>query len=544
MALNYDVFDHIQSYITCRKDLLASMMTCRMLYNSGIPYLLRHFPIALTNYISIESFCRFMLSDPTRFLLFHRLQLKFDTYDSEDNESTYSSSRWDLDEEDGLADTVRNDEQLDCESKDVLPSTRLVHHFLKNARQLEELTLDCDSLYSWFQSDPRIPALIAELPRLKSLHLLNPSKSDFIWLNKFPHTIVSLSLWYDDRDEEPLLGRKAVQHISVFRDSLESLQFILPILSVHWDPTLSFRRLKELWIQSMNYISAEDLIRLFPNVERMAIVGNWDYPINRDASNLWHAINREAFQNDSQAWGSLSHLWGNSRELFCLAYPRQVNNLSIQKLEDTPNLSRTQYILHCFQPKCLQIVVCTFHTPPFEGTSTLTLLVDLILSMENSDAWKRLRKLCIIIRVRPKFDLMTDFRNTNPDFSKIFKNLSITHVVIKVAIDRNDAPWHISPPIEVADLDLSKEFPAKWLAGRILRDAKSTLEYLNISLHYVDNSVDAELSSYIPLITRFWKIVQGRDKRQLQEIPISVGEKFMHVDGFQFGLPGVITSWL
>ncbi|KAI0782950.1 hypothetical protein C8Q75DRAFT_488904 [Abortiporus biennis] len=399
MALNYDVFDHIQSYITCRKDLLASMMTCRMLYNSGIPYLLRHFPIALTNYISIESFCRFMLSDPTRFLLFHRLQLKFDTYDSEDND-------------------------------------------------------------------------------------------------------------------------------------------------VHWDPTLSFRRLKELWIQSMNYISAEDLIRLFPNVERMAIVGNWDYPINRDASNLWHAINREAFQNDSQAWGSLSHLWGNSRELFCLAYPRQVNNLSIQKLEDTPNLSRTQYILHCFQPKCLQIVVCTFHTPPFEGTSTLTLLVDLILSMENSDAWKRLRKLCIIIRVRPKFDLMTDFRNTNPDFSKVFKNLSITHLVIKVAIDRNDAPWHISPPIEVADLDLSKEFPAKWLAGRILRDAKSTLEYLNISLHYVDNSVDAELSSYIPLITRFWKIVQGRDKRQLQEIPISVGEKFMHVDGFQFGLPGVITSWL
>ncbi len=132
MFLNFDVLERVFEYLYVNHHIISFMMTCRTLYDVGVPHVLDI--VNLRNAESVHSFSRFMLADPSR----RCRHLKHLILDG-------TSDPW-------------------------LPHVKEIFvQFLRHAQPLAHLDIVC--CQALFSQDPRTAPLVSSLRHLRILGL-------------------------------------------------------------------------------------------------------------------------------------------------------------------------------------------------------------------------------------------------------------------------------------------------------------------------------------------------------------------------------------
>ncbi|PSR97464.1 hypothetical protein PHLCEN_2v4312 [Hermanssonia centrifuga] len=283
MVLNFDVLAEVMSFIK-GSDLLSPMQTCRSLYHAGVPHLLAH-NINLRTRAKLLSFCRFILTDPSRFQFLRHLDISVH----------------------GRFKTDRK--------------AFLLLVLFTYAHQLQRLRIfDCEILDSHCQ----IPFAIAALTSLKSLTLHLPNDSAYQMLKCMRSNIVKISICFYRDDVAP---QNPVPLLSYLCHSLQELR----VTYVHFEGAVEqcYPSLRTLVVDDCQFANVEPLAKSFPNVFDLSVwMGQEDDDLEVNEIEECRSINQTA--QDTIGWDGLDQLRGDILSLYMLGLRCQVYHLDVQ----------------------------------------------------------------------------------------------------------------------------------------------------------------------------------------------------------------------
>ncbi|THG95029.1 hypothetical protein EW026_g6551 [Hermanssonia centrifuga] len=321
------------------------MHTCRSLYHAGIPHLLFH-NINIRTRAKLLSFCRFILTDPSRFRFLRHLDISVP----------------------GRFKTPRK--------ADLLLAMFMYAH------QLQQLRIfDCEILDSHYQ----IPFAIAALTSLKSLTLHLPNDSAYQMLKCMRSDIVKMDICFYRDDEVP---QDPVPLLSCLCHSLQELR----VTYAHFECAVGqyYPSLRTLVVDDCQFAKVEPLAESFPNASDLSLwMGQEDDNLEVNEIEECRSINQTA--QDNVGWDGLDRLRGDILSLYMLGLRCQVYHLDVQSTFLTsPRSSQLRAVLSDSRPSMFSVRInavkfeMSFLPPMLEPVrETLT---HLIVYMDLSDS--------------------------------------------------------------------------------------------------------------------------------------------------------------
>ncbi|CAL1697598.1 unnamed protein product [Somion occarium] len=317
VELNHDVLCCVMASMGSKdfatRDLLSMMLTCRLLYGSGILVLLRR-PVYLDQY-NIVSFCDYMLKDiDFRGPLLRHVFLR--------HSASHLTHEADL-------------ERLST----ILKQTRNLKTF--SASDSEKLV-------------KRVPDMVDTLdmlPHLTELELWSAGNCAIQLLKQLSRKLVilSASLVNSTPIDIPYLTLPRLEQLTLHSIGLQDWEGSFP----------SLRRLV-LEVDAVYDCTLSNLAHLFPRLQNLVLHRHHTVH-NLNQVQLWRQENERQHASISQLWSELDEVEGDLANIFALAIPCPIRKLRLSEcILDHPQsfIWLTTLIADC-QPNCLSFDIKT-----------------------------------------------------------------------------------------------------------------------------------------------------------------------------------------
>lgn len=326
-ALNLDVVTQIMGYSKCGT-ISEIMKACRAYYSIGVPILLRR-PVEISSSEFLSSFYYFIFAtnlgptDRARFL--RTIIWDHDVDIPRDDRNDYYDR--------GISPTAYTRKQYEQDRGDALKFMYILSH----ASGLEYLDFTQGSSQQFIEFCPDAVDTLANLARLRSLHICHGTTTDVNWFLRAKSPIVALAIDFRGHASD----NQELSTFSRFRDTLVSLE-IWDLMLRPGDENLRFPRVRRFRIEA-NYgqlpIPASYVFQIFPNIQVLELPSHFedatygDYNEsniqNQRSLNLAQVRKLEPAQRNLH----LKELRGCAADLFRGAYECTVENLSVVRLD-------------------------------------------------------------------------------------------------------------------------------------------------------------------------------------------------------------------